>query len=334
MGVMSLIGESGLCQAILESSTECIEVLDANGLIVHVNRHGLLSMEIDDSDAVVGQPWIEGWPDQIRPLLRDVLAKARGGELGRFDAFCPTHKGTPKWWDVRVSPVRDADGNIRRLIVISSDVTDQRKAEEQQNLLVRELNHRVKNILATVQAIVSLTVRSSISLAEFQDSFTSRIMALAKAHSFLTDERWQTLRLNDVVALELEPYVEKFIRPPKLAGPIVDLPSEPAVLICMVIHELTTNAAKYGALLSAEGRIDFSWRLEAAGTRCLLIMDWIESGSPPAQTPARQGFGMRLLEKVLRGQLKAIVELNFEPAGLSAHFKIPLPERRLFTSSE
>lgn len=321
---MELLGDKSLCRAIFDASSDCIKVLDIEGRIASINAHGRLALEVNGDVSLNGRVWLDLWPAESAGLIREVIAKAWKGEASRFTAFCPTFKGTPKWWDISVSPILDEGEPFNRLLVISRDITDRRNGEEQKNLLIHELNHRVKNILATVQAIMSLTARAASTIGEFQESFFARIGALAKAHSFLTDERWQTMRLNDIIAVELEAYTEKFVKAPRLAGPIVDLASDNAVLICMVIHELTTNAAKYGALYSPEGRIDLSWRLRETASGNQLIIDWVERGGPPAKTPERQGFGTTLLERILRGQLKAVVDLSYESKGLAAHFEIPL----------
>lgn len=321
---MAFEGDQSLCQAIFDASGDCIKVLDGEGRITAINSHGRLALEANDGVSLDGRIWLDLWPAESQNLISEVIAAAWMGKSRQLTAFCPTLKGTPKWWDISVSPILNDDESISRLLIISRDITDRRNSEEQKNLLIHELNHRVKNILATVQAIMSLTARSATTIAAFQESFFARIGALAKAHSFLTDERWQTMRLNDIIAVELEAYTEKFVTTPRLAGPIVDLPSDCAVLICMVIHELTTNAAKYGALYAQEGRIDLAWRLRETASGSRLIIDWVERGGPPAKAPERQGFGTTLLERILRGQLKAVVEVSYESKGLAAHFEIPL----------
>jgi two-component sensor histidine kinase len=197
-----------------------------------------------------------------------------------------------------------------------NEIEDRKQAQTQQSLLIRELHHRVKNTLATVQAVVGATARSALSIDDFYQAFVGRIISLANTHSLLTEAVWQTASLRDIMEKELRPYNDVRGERITLAGPAVELPSEAAVPIGMAIHELTTNAAKYGALSASRGKVAVSWETEAAdeGTRLRLV--WEERGGPEVSAPTRQGFGSRLLHRVLATQLNAKVEMDFRPEGL------------------
>ncbi|MFL5161676.1 MAG: sensor histidine kinase, partial [Microvirga sp.] len=173
-----------------------------------------------------------------------------------------------------------------------------------------------KNTLATVQAVVGATARSALNIDDFYQAFVGRIISLANTHSLLTEAVWQTASLRDIMEKELRPYNDVRGERISLAGPAVELPSEAAVPIGMAIHELTTNAAKYGALSASRGKVAVSWETEAAdeGTRLRLV--WEERGGPEVSAPTRQGFGSRLLHRVLATQLNAKVEMDFRPEGL------------------
>lgn len=227
---------------------------------------------------------------------------------------------------------RDSPDRLpRRLIGVVADVTDRRHAQERQSLLIRELHHRVKNTLATVQAIVGSTARNASSIESFYEDFVGRIKSLSHTHSVLTEDTWQTANLRTLLANELRPYAEHDDGPLdqrfSLDGPPVDLPSEIAVPIGMAIHELTTNAAKYGALSNRAGRISVSWQIVQGGEAGLLLFEWRESEGPPVVVPTRQGFGSRLLQRVLTTQVQAEVHSEYAPDGFRLVMRAPVPGR-------
>ncbi|MCJ2043656.1 PAS domain-containing protein [Methylobacterium sp. J-078] len=228
---------------------------------------------------------------------------------------------------------RDAAHRLpRRLIGVVADVTERRLAEERQTLLIRELHHRVKNTLATVQAIVGSTARTASSIESFYEAFVGRIMSLAHTHSVLTEDTWQTASLRNLLVNELKPYAEGALDGEgdariQLAGPSVDLSSELAVPIGMAIHELTTNAAKYGALSTRDGRVAITWDLRPGGPAGTLHFTWVERGGPAVSPPKRQGFGSRLLQRVLTAQVRAEVTMEYPPDGFCLTMLAPLPVR-------
>lgn len=228
---------------------------------------------------------------------------------------------------------RDAPDRLpRRLIGVVADVTDRRLAEERQTLLIRELHHRVKNTLATVQAIVGSTARTATDIDSFYEAFVGRIKSLAHTHSVLTEATWQTASLTSLLVNELRPYAEVTEGGGEdgrvvIEGPSIDLPSDIAVPVGMAIHELTTNAAKYGALSNRTGRVTVAWDLEPGGPAGTLRLTWRESGGPPVQPPRRQGFGSRLLHRVLITQVQAEVTTDYSPDGFSLTMRAPLPGR-------
>ncbi|WP_449411821.1 sensor histidine kinase [Methylobacterium komagatae] len=228
---------------------------------------------------------------------------------------------------------RDAPDRLpRRLIGVVADVTDRRLAEERQTLLIRELHHRVKNTLATVQAIVGSTARTATDIDSFYEAFVGRIKSLAHTHSVLTEATWQTASLTGLLVNELRPYAEVAEAGGEdgrvvLEGQPIDLPSDIAVPIGMAIHELTTNAAKYGALSNRTGRVTVAWDLEPGGPAGTLRLTWRETGGPPVQPPRRQGFGSRLLQRVLITQVQAEVTTDYAPDGFSLTMRAPLPKR-------
>ena len=228
---------------------------------------------------------------------------------------------------------RESPGALpRRLIGVVADVTERRHAQERQSLLIRELHHRVKNTLATVQAIVGSTARNARSIEDFYEDFVGRIKSLSHTHSVLTEDTWQTASLRDLLVNELRPYAqsdedEALEERISLEGPGVDLPSDIAVPIGMAIHELTTNAAKYGALSNRCGRIAVQWAVLPGGEAGILRLEWRESDGPPVTAPSHQGFGSRLLQRVLSTQVQADVRSVYAPEGFRLVMTAPLPGR-------
>jgi two-component sensor histidine kinase len=219
---------------------------------------------------------------------------------------------------------------LRRAIAERDDVLEaNRTFEQRQSLLVRELHHRVKNTLATVQALVGATRRSTGSFDAFYRSFSNRITSLAKTHTLLTEDYWQTAPLREIALGELKPFAES--RQPRfmLIGPPVELSADLAVPVGMALHELTTNAICHGALSVPDGHVEVRWSVdEVEGVR-KLHLEWRERGGPPVCEPQHQGFGTTLLQRVLPMQCKAEVEVQYDLEGLRFRMQAPLIEQRL-----
>jgi two-component sensor histidine kinase len=214
-------------------------------------------------------------------------------------------------------------------VLAAHDISDRKRAEERQQLLVRELHHRVKNTLATVQAISGSTMRSARSMEEFRDSFAQRLMSLGKTHTLLTENAWGGALLEDLLWLELDPYDDDTGGRVKLAGPSVQLPAELSVPLGMAFHELTTNAVKYGALSVFGGQVEVAWDVQAEGTESRLHLVWQERNGPPVQPPKRRGFGTQLLQRVLGTQLNGEVKIDYAPEGVHVLIEATLPSSAL-----
>ena len=204
------------------------------------------------------------------------------------------------------------------------DISERKRAEDQQSLLVRELHHRVKNTLATVQAIMGSTAHSARTIGEFQTALIGRIGALAKTHLLLSDESCAT-SFGQILHNEVDPFDDGSGMRITLDGPEVPVPSRLAVPLGMAIHELTTNAAKYGALSVYGGKLNIAWKVIIDATRRTLNINWVETGGPPVAAPARHGFGSRLLEFVLPGQIQAQTKIEYRPEGVRVSCMVPLP---------
>jgi two-component sensor histidine kinase len=204
-----------------------------------------------------------------------------------------------------------------------------REAEQRQALLVRELHHRIRNSLAMVQSLLGATARTTGSVAEFYRSFSARIGSLAKTQTLLTEDYWQTAPLRELVLKELRPFAGETQPRYTLTGPEVELSADLAVPVGMALHELTINAAKYGALSVPGGEVEVTWGLRTVDGVRKVHLEWQERGGPPSRAPEREGFGSTLLRKVLPMQTKADVAVEFNDDGLRCRIEVPLVEKRL-----
>jgi len=200
-----------------------------------------------------------------------------------------------------------------------------RRAEEQQRILLRELNHRMKNSFAAVRSIAAQTLSHADNEKDFQRAFDGRLAALSRASTLLTAGSWQAADLRDLIEATLEPFrTDKNLR---LHGPPMTLLSEMTLTLGLTLHELATNAAKYGAFSVPDGWVEIVWAIDGAIEPPRLIMDWSEHGGPPAREPERRGFGRSLIERSIAYELDGSAELTFAPAGVRCHIEIPLGPR-------
>jgi two-component sensor histidine kinase len=214
-----------------------------------------------------------------------------------------------------------------RAVGVMLDTTERREDEERQRLILRELNHRVKNNLAVVQAIVSQTMRLSPKPAEAFERIQARLMAISRTHDFLNMSDWGGVSLGRLLQGELEPYTSLDPERIVLKGRLIALDSTAALSLGLVFHELATNAAKYGALSVEDGRLQVSWSLGGESPEEIVSIEWIESGGPPVRAPRRRGFGSRLIEGSVNGRLGGTVEMEFAREGLRCRMTFPLPHQ-------
>ncbi len=444
---------SGINALVLQSSQDCILILDQDARTRFVSPGGVRAMELADVDAVIGQSWLRIWSGADDLAARDAVAEARAGGTGRFQGFCPTRAGAPKWWDVAISRFTDADGATEGLVVIARDVTERheaetrlreaeerrrlaveaadlglwsfyvttnelqwdarcralsglpedaavtyatfvaglhpddraevlaamsaaldpagagsyhaeyrviglsdgverwisasgrarfdngqpiclhgtardvsqrKRAEEKAALLGDELQHRVKNTLAVVQAIVRQTLRDAATPAEAQAAIDPRLASLARAHERLTSGGWEGSDLRAAAMDALAPYDDVATSRFDLEGPPAWLSAQAAMSLALMLNELATNAVKYGALSVAEGRVLLSWTLQAdASPDGPLTLDllWRERHGPAVREPARRGFGSRLIERGLASALGGKATLAFDHDGLTCRVR-------------
>lgn len=233
-----------------------------------------------------------------------------------------------RWVNARGRVLRSRSGRSSRMVGVVIDVTERRNAlaeifesEKRQRVLINELNHRVKNTLATVQSIARHTAKRADGPVEFHRDFEARLSALSSTHNALTRGGWEQASLRELVAQELRAYPADQV---SVAGEEIALSVRQTLALGMVLHELATNAVKHGALSDGEGRIEIAWTVEQGAGNGTLVFRWTETGRPIATAPTRIGFGSRLIRSSIEGELDGEATINFDPDGLKCLLIVPL----------
>ncbi|MCF4125841.1 PAS domain-containing protein [Methylobacterium sp. SyP6R] len=441
-------------ESILASSTDCIKVLDLDGRLTFMSEGGQQVMEVSDFNAIHGCHWPDFWAGQGHEEAVAALAAARAGRARSFVGRACTMRGTPKWWHVALSPIRNPDGTFDRILSVSRDITALRESEEERDRFVRlaenstdfigmartdgrvfylndaarrmvgldradladltitdflppeqvdtvmaemlaavecdghwsgeltfrhfrtgaaipvlysafpitdgegrvvgtgtvtrdfrahkaaeeelrllngELAHRLKNVLAVVQSVTRQTLRNATDLRNAGESLSARLVALGTATDVLTNAAWRSADLRQLIEGALSPHgsIGKRIR---LAGPALTLQPQLAVALALALHELATNAAKYGSLSNDTGIVDVRWHEEGTGPEARFRLDWREQGGPPVTAPARRGFGSALIERTLSAYFGGTAEIDYRPDGLV--FALDAPADAAILASE
>ena len=328
-----LVDNDDLLRGVLAGCGDCIKILDLDGRLQFMSEGGKRVMEVEDFGKLKGCPWPDLWTGLGNADARAAVEAAKAGGIGRFKGAANTAKGNPRYWDVQVSPIFGGDGKPSQILSISRDITELAEFQERQKLLTAELQHRIKNSLAMVSAIANQTIRGD-DVGAAREAFTARLITLSNAHDILVRTSWTSAPIKDVIEAALAPH-----RPGQarfdLSGPEMLLPPKPALAIALAIHELATNAAKYGALSTDDGKVKVSWKTIAEGSDPSFHFEWAEKGGPRVvePEPSKKGFGTRLIEKMLQNDFGGEVVLDFKPEGLVCTLSAPLknlssPEHR------
>ncbi|WP_053078637.1 PAS domain-containing protein [Methylobacterium tarhaniae] len=425
--------------SVLASSTDCIKVLDLDGRLTFMSEGGQRVMEVSDFNAIAGCHWPDFWTGQGHVEALAALAAAREGRAQSFVGRASTIRGTPKWWHVALSPIRNQDGGYDRILSVSRDITalreseDEREhfvrlaenstdfigmlqtdgrvfyvndaarrmvgldgadvtalamtdfflpeqvatvtsevlpavdrdghwsgeltfrhfrtgelipvlysvfpvtdidgrtvgygtvtrdfrarkqAEEELRLLNGELAHRLKNVLAVVQSVTRQTLRNASDVQKASQDLSARLVALGAATDVLTNASWRSADLRELIERALAPHGEIGVRI-LLDGPCLTLKPQVAVALALALHELATNAAKYGALSNDAGRVDVIWQVRGEAPEARFRLDWREQGGPPVAEPTRRGFGSILIERSLRSYFGGTAGIEYRPDGLT-----------------
>ena len=306
----------------MKSSDDAIVSKDLNGIINSWNG-GAERLFGYTAEEVIGKPITILIPPDRQAEEIEILGRIRRGErVDHFDTVRRRKDGSLVEISLTVSPIKTADGRIIGASKTARDITERKRAQDQQRLLLREMKHRVKNALTTVQVIAAQTFRGA-SRDECRE-FDGRLSALANAHDLLTAENWQGAPLCDVVEKALQPFQEKQRERVLIEGPEeIWINAEKSLLLTMALHELATNAVKYGALSNGSGQVRVAWELRKDEEPRRLKLRWQESGGPMVKPPERKGFGSLLLDRALKYEL-GITRFDFDPRGLTWEMDIAL----------
>jgi PAS domain S-box-containing protein len=256
--------------------------------------------------------------DRVQELRCQAIRQGLSEYGFEFRSLHPT--AGVRWIEARSFISYKPDGCPLRVLGVNIDVTERRRSEDQQRVLIAELDHRVKNVLSTVVAIIAQTHGGHASLPDFTAALERRIKALARTHELLSQNSWSGVSLGDIVRREFAPYE---VGNAELSGPHVTLTAEAAQAMAMVVHELTTNAAKYGALSSRHGRVQLHWWWLRNGSSGRLAIEWQEIDGPPVRAPSQTGYGTTIVRELVPYELSGTVALDFAPDGVRCRMEIP-----------
>lgn len=307
--------------AIVASSDDAIVSKTLEGRITSWNRGAAHIFGYDESE-MVGEPITKIIPPELHAEEEEVLRRLRHGErIDHFETKRVTKDGRLIDVSLTVSPLRDKSGKIVGASKVARDITARRQAEKTQALLIGELSHRVKNTLATVQAIATQSLRRSSDPREFVTSFSGRIQALARSHDLLSETRWEGMSLVALVREQvlLETTDNRIV----WSGPDVTLTPQPGLHLALVLHELGTNARKHGALSVPHGRLTINWRVVETTSGREVRLQWVEEGGPRPVAPASRGFGTTLIEGGLTASGGAAV-IEYGDRGVTCELTLPL----------
>ena len=315
-----LLGDSkAWLAAIVESSDDAIVGKSLSGIIVSWNAAAERLFGYSAGEAIGKPVSMLAAPDRIDEMPV-ILAKIKmGGRLNHFETMRRRKNGTMVPVSLTVSPVRNDAGQIIGASKIARDITERKRAEERVRLLMHELEHRSKNLLSVVQAIMRLTRGETVE--QFKSAVDGRVVALARVNSLIGESRWEGAELTKLMESELGPFKLEHTNM-NFQCPPVFLTPEAAQITALVLHELATNAVKYGALSVPQGTVTIqcSRRSDDSGD---LVMQWVESNGPVVEAPERQGFGSTIIEASITHQLGGTVRMNWLEGGLECEIAIP-----------
>jgi PAS domain S-box-containing protein len=313
-----LIKSSEFNRVILQTMTDRVSFLDLDGRIKFMNEGGQRAMEIDNFSQVAGHPWIEFWQGDERVKAVEAVEAAKASHTAQFEGPGNTLKGNQRYWEANLSPIFGPNGKPIGVLSVSRDVTARREAELHRRLLFEEMQHRIKNTLATVQAITRQSMRQSADIAEAELAISQRLVAMGKAHDLLILNEWISADIRDVVNDAVRAYIGNAARM-TLEGPSIVVSSKAALTIAMLLNELCTNAFKHGAWSNRTGFIDITWQLRDQSFN----FRWAERGGPPVKPPSRRSFGSRLIENLMPTALDGRATLSFAATGFVFELQAP-----------
>ena len=299
--------------AIVNSSHDAIVSKDLNGTITSWNS-GAERLFGYTAEAMIGKLILILIPAHHVNEEPSILARVgRGEHVGPYETVRRRKDGTLIDVSIIASPIKDAMGSVIGASKIARDITHRKEAEKRQELLTQEIHHRTKNIFSLVQAVIARSFAGKSTVEDAKETVLSRLHSLAQTHVMLIDKEWRGADIADVVQAEMEPYAGRVT----IEGPTIMLNAKAAQDFALAVHELATNAAKYGALSNQTGRVHISWSITQPNAHGRFLFRWQERGGPQVNPPPRKGFGSTVLEQVMADYVEAPPQIDFAPGGIS-----------------
>ena len=305
--------------AILDQSADCIKVIGPSGSVDFMNRNGRCAMGIDDFALVAGKNWWDMWPEEAQPAIRESIAQAQQGHSSRFEAFCPTGKGEPRWWDVSVAPLRDEHGELKGLISVSRDISADIAHRQLRESTAAEMKHRLQNAYALTSAIVIATARGNVAHEEFAREIVERLQRLGIAQSLLLHgDAIGTASLDTLARRLTEPFCGDSATLEITELPDTTLDETQVRTLALMFGEFSTNSNKYGAL-GHGGRIAIDGSMDDD----VLTLNWRETTERPVDTEQRDGStGLALIRRML-GAHGGTLDIDWRRDGLDIRVAMP-----------
>ena len=304
---------SHLLASIIETSDDAIVSKDLDGIVTSWNR-GAQRVFGYAAEEMIGKPILTLIPEGRHNEESEILERIRSGKrVDHYETVRRRKDGGLIDVSLAVSPIKDALGNIVGASKIARDITEHKQAEKRHELLTREIHHRTQNLFAVVHAVVARSFAGKLTVKDAEEAVLSRLRSLAQTHVMLIDKQWQGADLAEVVRSEVSPHADRV----RVEGPKLVLSAKAAQNFALAVHELATNAAKYGALSNATGRVDIGWSVVKSNGSGTFTFRWQERGGPPVSPPKQKGFGSVVLEQVMAEYFEAPPQVDFAPAGVS-----------------
>lgn len=319
--------------AILEQSHDCIKIIGINGSLDFINRNGQKAMQIDDFSTMAGQNWSDLWPQEAALAIREAIAKAQSGEATNFEAYCPTLKGEPRWWNVSVAPLKDGANAISAILSISRDISEQVRARQATEAIAREMRHRVRNAYALSAALARSLAHGDNVAENFASDLGIRLGHLGEAQNLLLDESAGGASLSELLSRLAVVYQGRDEMIVVGDIPVITLNERQAQGLALVVGELSTNSHKYGALKNGKP-VRVSARLDGAN----LVTEWMEetrhastpdTNMPDTNIPIEShmgGQGKELIRRFLV-TMGGTIEYVWGEQDLAATISFPLSAR-------
>jgi len=306
-------------QNLIDTAQEGIWIIDASGRTTFANPR-MAEMLGYETDEMLGRPVFEFMSSDRQAEARGNLERRRNGIAEEHDFEFRRKDGTAVWTLLATNPVHDKDGTVVGALAMVTDITERKRAEQHQSLLLHELDHRVKNTLATVLALNDLTMENAESLDAFRSAFAGRVQAMARTHEALARARWQEGSLDEIVSTVLAPLGAGEVSRIAARGDAIRVSPRAITPLALALNELGTNALKHGALSCSGGGVTVEWRLPKGGE---FTLSWTERDGPTATVPPERGTGLRLISGLIEHELEGAVSVEFPPEGLRCRITLP-----------